>query len=1171
MGSSDREPSSGRAEADGAPPHRRRASLLALAALTLMGGCRIGDLITPSEPEPEPVNLRVQPPAVVDSVVGGNGDVRIVSLTVMPDGADSARWTATSARNSAWLVLDPRSGSAPGSIELELRSEGLEPGLYHDTVLVATGNQGDGAASVPVSFEVEEPPAPPLLPIALGQYRTDGASAIPTGGTTDEKSVVLRATLSDPDATSRVKLEVEARPVGTPFSGPTAVGDLVANGSAASVTVTGLAAGTSYHWRARGVDDLGLAGPWMSFGGNGESAPDFVVAEEPSPPDQPDAPAVPSGLAQLASDGSTPIALGATTDGTSVVLRGTVSDPDVGDQIKLEVEARPLGTGFSGATGVSGLAPTGSAVSVTLSGLAQGTSYHWRARAVDTSGRASAWVSFGGNAETAADFSVADAPPPPDTPDPPHAPASLAQLRSDGSTTIPVGGSTDETTVVLRAKVSDPDTANRLRLQVEVKPVGIAFSGTVTAQSDERANGATASVTVSGLTRVVSYHWRARTIDGTGLTGPWVSFGGNGEAAADFSVEALPPPPDEPDPPAAPTGLAQLRSDGSTAIAVGGSIEETTVVLRAAVSDPDTANRVRLQVEVRPVGTSFSGVTATSAEVGNGSTASVTVTGLTQGTSYHWRARTIDDTDRTGPWVSFGGNAETAADFSVAPPPDDPDPPAAPGALAQLRSDGSTAIATGGTTEETTVVLRASLSDPDTANRVKLEVEVRAVGTGFSGTTGASALVDNGSTASVTVTGLTQGTSYHWRARAVDDTGLAGPWVSFGGNAETAADFSVAPPPDEPDPPAAPTSLAQLRSDGSTAIALGGTTEETEVVLRAALSDPDTADRVRLEVEVRPVGTAFSGVTANSGDVDNGGTASVTVSGLSPGTSYHWRARTLDDTGRTGPWVSFGGNAEIEADFSVAPPPDDPDPPGSPTSLAQLGSDGSTVLAVGDTAAETTVVIRAALSDPDTADQVRLEIELRPLGAAFSAPTGASGLVDNGATAAVTVSGLSAGTSYHWRARAVDETDLAGAWAVFGGNAESDADFTVAPPPDEPDPPDAPTSLAQLLPDSTTALAVGDTLGGTALVLRATLTDPDTGEQIRLEVEVRPLGTAFSGPTATSGWVDNGSLAYVSVPGLSAGTSYRWRARAVDASEQAGSWVSFGENEETATDFATSG
>src|SRR5207245_8100186 len=46
--------------------------------------------------------------------------------------------------------------------------------------------------------------------------------------------------------------------------------------------------------------------------------------------------------------------------------------------------------------------------------------------------------------------------------------------------------------------------------------------------------------------------------------------------------------------------------------------------------------------------------------------------------------------------------------------------------------------------------------------------------------------------AKATVAGLTDNVSYHWQARAVDQTGRAGPWASFGGNAETAADFKVA-------------------------------------------------------------------------------------------------------------------------------------------------------------------------------------------------------------------------------------------------------------------------------------------------------------------------------------------------------------------------------------------
>jgi hypothetical protein len=96
------------------------------------------------------------------------------------------------------------------------------------------------------------------------------------------------------------------------------------------------------------------------------------------------------------------------------VLEGTVSDGD-GDPVKLQVEVRPTPAAFTGvATHESGLIASGGVAAVTVAGLASGTGYHWQARTVDPSGAASAWVPFGGNAESAADFtlpSFTDVPP----------------------------------------------------------------------------------------------------------------------------------------------------------------------------------------------------------------------------------------------------------------------------------------------------------------------------------------------------------------------------------------------------------------------------------------------------------------------------------------------------------------------------------------------------------------------------------------------------------------------------------------------------------------------------------------------------------------------------------------------------------------------------------------
>lgn len=59
-------------------------------------------------------------------------------------------------------------------------------------------------------------------------------------------------------------------------------------------------------------------------------------------------------------------------------------------------------------------------------------------------------------------------------------------------------------------------------------------------------------------------------------------------------------------------------------------------------------------------------------------------------------------------------------------------------------------------------------------------------------------------------------------------------------------------------PPSVPTAVSQYRSDGVTVISEGGTTPESTVVFKATVSDPD-GDSVRLEIELRQMGEAFTG------------------------------------------------------------------------------------------------------------------------------------------------------------------------------------------------------------------------------------------------------------------------------------------------------------------------
>jgi Tol biopolymer transport system component len=158
-----------------------------------------------------------------------------------------------------------------------------------------------------------------------------------------------------------------------------------------SVVITGLTNGTSYTFTITATNGVGTGPP---------SEPTNAVTPNAPPDDA-------AGLGQFEANGSTPIPSGATTDGTTVVLKGTVSDPD-GGQVRLQVEVEPIGTAFDGNGLVTGApVPSGSVGSVSVGGLVRARGYHWRARTIDGSDATSAnWVSFGGNLETAADFLV---------------------------------------------------------------------------------------------------------------------------------------------------------------------------------------------------------------------------------------------------------------------------------------------------------------------------------------------------------------------------------------------------------------------------------------------------------------------------------------------------------------------------------------------------------------------------------------------------------------------------------------------------------------------------------------------------------------------------------------------------------------------------------------------
>jgi hypothetical protein len=487
--------------------------------------------------------------------------------------------------------------------------------------------------------------------------------------------------------------------------------------------------------------------------------------------------------------------------------------------------------------------------------------------------------------------------------DPPEAPTLLRQRESDSTTAIPAGGTTTETTVVLRANVSDTDLGDTLTLEAEVRPSGQAFSNTATDASDPipAGTGIDIPVAVTGLGDNTGYRWQVRAVDKTGRSSAWVGFGSDPA----FVVDQAPEDPDDP------TSLEQYESDSATVIPAAGTTEENTVVLKANVADPDPGEMLQLEAEVKETGSAFNGSgTVLGEAVASGAVAAVRVTGLADDTDYKWRVRTVDEIGRRSAWVEFG---VTDPDFSVAVP----QPPSAPTGTEQTKTD-ATPLAVGDTTDEASVIVNATMSDPDPGDQIRLQVEMRPVGTPFTDVpTNTSTAVASGDTATVVIAGLTDDTDYHWQFRAIDQDDSTSAWTSFGGNAESEADFHVAVP-EPPDEPGG--DLNQYKGDGTTVIAIGGTTAEDIVRFKATVTDPDPGDMLWLQVEVQLVGTAFTGTeTATGLAVASGSVAQVPVAPLADG-SYHWQARVIDGDGNTSAWVSFGGNPETAIDFIVDVP-----------------------------------------------------------------------------------------------------------------------------------------------------------------------------------------------------------------------------------------------------------
>ncbi|MFH1466161.1 MAG: MopE-related protein [Pseudomonadota bacterium] len=116
---------------------------------------------------------------------------------------------------------------------------------------------------------------------------------------------------------------------------------------------------------------------------------------------------------------------------------------------------------------------------------------------------------------------------------------------------------------------------------------------------------------------------------------------------------------------AADVGL--MQSVAGTRVGAGIWLSSPELTLSAWALDPAGRGPVRLQAEVKPVGTLFDGedlLESDPVEPASGAIVSVDWAGGGDGFRYHWRARLVYATRELGRWVTFGDNRESLPDFA---------------------------------------------------------------------------------------------------------------------------------------------------------------------------------------------------------------------------------------------------------------------------------------------------------------------------------------------------------------------------------------------------------------------------------------------------------------------------------------------------------------------------
>ncbi len=441
------------------------------------------------------------------------------------------------------------------------------------------------------------------------------------------------------------------------------------------------------------------------------------------------------------------------------------------------------------------------------------------------------------------------------------------------------------------------------------------------------------SFDLAGLDDGATYHFRAKAV-GNGTT-----------LGSDMTFVAIAPP------------LAVVTY-GATNVAA------TSATLNGNLVGLGTAASVDVSFEWG-LTTSYGNVTSPEARISTG-TFSAGLTGLAADTQYHYRARAIGDGTEYGSDVAFTT-----------------DPLSAP----SVTSNSATSITTN------SAILRGELVDLGSAVSAVVTFEWGTATGSYSETT-ASLTLDESRAFSHKLSGLTPGTTYYYRAKAVGDGVDEGDEMSF--------TTSIIPP------------SVSTHSVSNVTV--------TSATLNGELDDLGTADSVVVAFEWGTESGLYA-YTTDTQMLSGGGAFFDVVIGLSPGTAYFYRAMA-DGDGDT----VYGQEKSFTT--TITPP--------------------SVVTNAASNVVPTSAIVHGELSDLGTAVTVAVSFEWGAASGLYTETTAPLALGESGAFSDE-LSGLSPGTTYYYRARADGDGNT-----VYG--QEENFTTSIVQPSQNPGAPGAPDS-----------------------------------------------------------------------------------------------------------------